>query len=238
MLELAMITDEVSEDGQCRAFLIASFCDVSSSGGSTVISLGERRVESHRPCLHFSRDWEKFDTPTSTYQQKVRLSRMDRPFLSLSPAVHPGVTRSEVETHRSRTFPSPSLKLQERKWVLRWERTQGTESAPDPPNPPTPRPTSATYSPHPPEPQRVLPPCRKRIRTHALIDLEGQLAVAIGLICTCGRDGLGPGDYDALMSLVDEVRQLRLHTKAVLQTLGVPELSLQTLPRTKGNWEP
>jgi len=62
--------------------------------------------------------------------------------------------------------------------------------------------------------------------------------VAIGLICTCGRDGLGPGDYDALMSLVDEVRQLRLHTKAVLQTLGVPELSLQTLPRTKGNWEP
>src|SRR5437016_14432672 len=145
---------------------------------------------------------------------------MDQPFLPLSPALRQGSTRPEVETHRSRIFPSPSPKLQEKKWVPRWERqTQDTGSALGPPRLPKPHPIAPRYIQRPLERQRVLPPCRTRTRIRALTDLGGQLAMVRDLIRTCGIDGLEPGDFDELMSLLDEVKQLLQHPEVVLRFL-------------------
>jgi len=154
---------------------------------------------------------------------------MDQPFLPLSPALRQGSTRPEVETHRSRIFPSPSPKLQEKKWVPRWERqTQDTGSALGPPRLPKPHPIAPRYTQRPLERQRVLPPCRTRTRIRELTDLGRQLAMVKDLIRICGIDELGPDDFDELMSLLDEVQLLQQHTIAVLRIFEARGLSPRT----------
>ena len=105
----------------------------------------------------------------------------------------------------------------ERRSRLAAAQTQGTGNEPDPLMHPIHHPTSATYSPRLEEPQRVQPPCRKRIRIRALTDLEGQLAMARDLIRTCGTDGLELDDFDVYLSLEAAIRRLQQQIQAALQ---------------------